>query len=88
MKTIYENIGYNGKGWRIKLLSRKEAYKGIDRIRLEFIDIPRKNKVWYDLQPFEAANIAAGLSGAVFFYEIERLARRRASRSKARKAVK
>ena len=45
MKTIYETIGYNGKGWRIKLLSRKEAYKGIDRIRLEFLDIPNKKKV-------------------------------------------
>jgi hypothetical protein len=70
-------------------LSRKEAYKGIDRIRLEFFNISKKQKrVWYDLQPFEAAHISAGLSSAVFFYEIERLARRRANRSKARKAIK
>ena len=89
MKTILEAEGYNGGGWRVKLLTRKEAYKGIDRIRLEFFNISKKQKkVWYDLQPFEAANIAAGLSGAVFFYEIERLAHRRASRRKARKVVK
>jgi hypothetical protein len=84
MKTIYEHIGYNNKGWRIKLLSRKEAYKGIDRIRLEFLDIPRKKKVWYDLQLFEAASIASGLSEAILQQEAERLERRR----KARKAVK
>ena len=82
MKTIYEAIGYNSKGWRIKLMDRKEAYKGIDRIRLEFVDMPNEKRVWYDLQPFEAASIAAGLSGAVFFYEIERLERRRANRRK------
>jgi hypothetical protein len=65
-------------------LSRKEAYKGIDRIRLEFLDIPRKNKVWYDLQLFEAASIASGLSEAIFKQEAERLERRR----KAKKAIK
>ena len=85
MKTILETEGYNGKGWGVKLLTRKEAYKGIDRIRLEFFDVSNKKKVWYDLQPFEAANIAAGLSGAVFFYEIERLEHRRKARRKLQK---
>jgi len=88
MKTIYETIGYNGKGWRIKLLSRKEAYKGIDRIRLEFLDIPNKKKVWYDLQVFEAASIASGLSYGVFQQEAERLERRRKAKIKNQKAIK
>ena len=82
MKTIYERISYNGKGWRIKLLSKKEAYKGIDRIRLEFLDIPRKNKVWYDLQLFEATSIASGLAEAIFQQEAERLERRRKARKR------
>jgi hypothetical protein len=51
---------------------------------LEFLDIPRKKKVWYDLQLFEAASIASGLSEAILQQEAERLERRR----KARKAVK
>ena len=65
-------------------MSRKEAYKGIDRVRLEFVDIPRNIKVWYDLQLFEAASMASGLSEAIFKQEAERLERRR----KVRKAIK
>jgi hypothetical protein len=88
MKTILEFVDPKGKGWRIRLLSRKEAYKGIDRIRLEFFAASNHKRVWYDLQPFEASHISAGLSAAVFYSELGRLARRRASRKKAKKVIK
>ena len=72
MKLVYEHIGYNGKGFAVRLLSKKEAYKRIDRIRLEFIDLKHNKKDFYDMQLFEAASIISGLSNAIFLLDIEK----------------
>ncbi|MEM3661926.1 MAG: hypothetical protein QXG73_03805 [Candidatus Micrarchaeaceae archaeon] len=92
MKTIYSLTGYNGKGFRIRLLSRREAQKrglgkgGVDRILFE---IMRNGRVegWHAFQLFEAAAVAAGLSLAASELEGSRLYNRREKERKIKKVL-